>query len=254
VRSVVAASPSSFAIAAADPLTADLFAELFYSGCAQCAAALLPDSNGVLECTACLVGSRASQPPPESQPRLQWMYRDARLHLAPASATGGGSEGGDGDDCSTPPPPPPLVRASHATLIDLLGHIDPTTLRPQTRAATALHQQSQQQAVGTQSSAIEPGSSRPDVPSPPSMSQLLRVQWCRLLLTLLYRDDAANEGPASPPLLIHFAVEESAMAMAHRDEDGAMATSAAAPPRLRPSAAVAALPLLACIDMWRVSI
>ena len=86
------------------------------------------------------------------------------------------------------------------------------------------------------------------------MSQLLRVQWCRLLLTLLYRDDAANEGPVSPPPLIHFALEESAMAMAHRaGEGGAMATSAAAPPRLRPlTTAAAAFPFLACIDMWRV--
>jgi hypothetical protein len=53
VRSVVVAtSSSSLSLAATDPLPADLFAQLFYSGCAQCAAALLPDSNGVLECTA----------------------------------------------------------------------------------------------------------------------------------------------------------------------------------------------------------
>jgi hypothetical protein len=256
VRSVVVtAASSSLSLAATEPLPADLFAQLFYSGCAQCAAALLPDSNGVLECTACLVGSRASQPPPESEPRLQWMYRDALLHLASANAAAvddsGGDGGGDGAD-SASPPAPPLVLASHATLIDLLGHIDPATLRAPTRAMSALHQQSQHQAVGTQISAAEPASSAPDGPSPPSMSELLRVQWCRLLLTLLYRDDIANEGPASPPPLIHFALEESAMAMAHRDEDGTMTTSAAAPPRLRPPAAAAALPLLASIDMWRV--
>jgi len=243
VHSGVAASSSPLSFAAADPLPVDLFAQLFYSGCAQCATALHPDSNGVFECAACLVGSRASQPPPESQPRLQWMYRDARLHLAPANvASGGSGDGGeDGDGATIPPPhtPSPLVVASHATLIDLLGHIDPAVLRVQARPLT-----------DPQSDADEHAASAPEAFSPPSMSQLLRVQWCRLLLTLLYRDDVANECPASPPPLIHFALEEPSLPAPHRGEDGAMATSASLS-RLRPPA-TAALPLLACIDMWRV--
>jgi len=171
---VLRAASGGPGMVAVPPLPPPLFAALFYSGCAWCAAVLSPDHDGVLQCQPCFTRISLSQARDLAQgqvKQVEFMYRDARLLLRQEG------QGGSGDAQQRQQLLSSSVLACHAALIELFGHIEPECLRaaasatvpctPEPTAAASVH------------SHVHPSELAP------SLLQLQRMQWYRLLLPLL---------------------------------------------------------------------
>jgi hypothetical protein len=123
------------------------------------------------------------------------MYRDAHLLVESSSFAGGDASASASEQ--QPSPPPASILACHAALTELFAHIEPECLRDSTSLVSA--------AVSSAPDPTAESVRSHAAAAVPTMQQLQRVQWYRLLEPLLQATPSSADSAAmATPVRLHF--------------------------------------------------